>query len=153
VKTIFCFTKFAKADWESTYQHRFSRKTTLQIKGYWDRKGKEGKVVHVLDQLITMPWRHMEEWDIAPPFLTRWRWVIRFTPLRLYPRGKNPRYPLYRRLSGPQVQSGREKSCIDRPACIPFLYQLNYPVSCYWDRSMGNFFKILSSAGHISMRR
>jgi hypothetical protein len=29
------------------------------------------------------------------------------TPTALYPRGKEPRYPLYRRLGGPQSRSGR----------------------------------------------
>jgi hypothetical protein len=37
---------------------------------------------------------------IDPHFLdlgTSWRWVVSFTPRPLYPRGKNPRYPLDRR--------------------------------------------------------
>jgi hypothetical protein len=41
---------------------------------------------------------------IDPRFLdlgTSWRWVVSFTPLPLY-----PRYPLDRRLGGPQSQSG-----------------------------------------------
>jgi hypothetical protein len=33
--------------------------------------------------------------------------VVSFTPLPLYSRGKNPRYPLDRRLGGPQSRSGR----------------------------------------------
>jgi hypothetical protein len=33
--------------------------------------------------------------------------VVSFTPLPLYPRGKSPRYPLDRRLDGPQSRSGR----------------------------------------------
>jgi hypothetical protein len=48
--------------------------------------------------------------DIAPGILdlgTRWRWVVSFTPQPLYPQGKTlPRYPLDRRLSGPQSLSG-----------------------------------------------
>jgi hypothetical protein len=47
---------------------------------------------------------------IDPHFLdlgTSWRWVDKFTPRPLYPRGKNPRYPLDRRLGGPQSRSGR----------------------------------------------
>jgi hypothetical protein len=32
---------------------------------------------------------------------TRWRWVVSFKPRSLYPQGKNPRYPLDRRLGGP----------------------------------------------------
>jgi hypothetical protein len=38
---------------------------------------------------------------------TRWRWVVSFTPLPLYPQGKSPWYPLDRRLGGPQSRSGR----------------------------------------------
>jgi hypothetical protein len=47
---------------------------------------------------------------IDPHFLdlgTSWRWVVNFTRRPLYPRGKSPRYPLDRRLGGPQSRSGR----------------------------------------------
>jgi hypothetical protein len=47
---------------------------------------------------------------IDPHFLdldTSWRSVVSFTPRPLYPRGKSPRYPLDRRLGGPQSRSGR----------------------------------------------
>jgi hypothetical protein len=47
---------------------------------------------------------------IDPHFLdlgTSWRWVVNFTPRPLYPREKSPRYPLDRRLGGPQSRSGR----------------------------------------------
>jgi hypothetical protein len=57
-----------------------------------------------------MPWRHMGEWRYSSTILdlgTRWRWAISFTPRMLYPRGNCPRYPLDRRLSGPQSRSGR----------------------------------------------
>jgi hypothetical protein len=69
----------------------------------------EGKVVPVLNSAL----RHEGVWGsgcIDPHFLdlgTSWRWVVSFTPLPLYPRGKSPRYPLDRRLGGPQSQSGR----------------------------------------------
>jgi hypothetical protein len=33
----------------------------------------------------------------------------RHAPAALYPRGKNPRYPLYSRLGGPQSRSGRRE--------------------------------------------
>jgi hypothetical protein len=33
---------------------------------------------------------------------TRWRWMVNFTPRPLYSQGKSPRYPLDRRLGGPQ---------------------------------------------------
>jgi hypothetical protein len=81
---------------------------------------------------------------IDPHFLdlgTSWRWVVSFTPRPLYPRGKGPRYPLDRRLSGPQSQSGRrgEEKILDhtgtgtptpgRPARSQSLYRLSYPIS------------------------
>jgi hypothetical protein len=47
---------------------------------------------------------------IDPHFLdpdTGWRWVIRFTPRPLEPRGKSSRYPLGGRLGGPQNRYGR----------------------------------------------
>jgi hypothetical protein len=53
---------------------------------------------------------------IDPHFLglgTRWRWMVNFTPRPLYPRGKSPRYPLDRRLGGPQSRSGRLKKMIN----------------------------------------
>jgi hypothetical protein len=40
---------------------------------------------------------------------TSWRWVVSFTPRPLYHRGKSPRYPLDRRLSGPQSRSERRR--------------------------------------------
>jgi hypothetical protein len=52
---------------------------------------------------------------IDPYFLdlrTSWRWVVSFTPLPLYPQGKSSRYPLDRRLDGPQSRPelrGKEK--------------------------------------------
>jgi hypothetical protein len=36
----------------------------------------------------------------------RQRWVVRFTPQAALPPGKEPRYPLDRRLGGPQSRSG-----------------------------------------------
>jgi hypothetical protein len=38
---------------------------------------------------------------------TRMRNAVSFTPWQLYPLGKSPRYPLERRLGGPQNRSGR----------------------------------------------
>jgi hypothetical protein len=57
--------------------------------------------------------RHEGVWGsgcIDPHFLdlgASWRWVVSFTPRPLYPRRKSPRYPLDRRLGGPQSRSGR----------------------------------------------
>jgi len=47
---------------------------------------------------------------------TTWRWVFTFTLVPLYCQGKNPRYPLNRKLSGPNSRSGRfgeeKNSCL-----------------------------------------
>jgi hypothetical protein len=40
------------------------------------------------------------------------RLVVRFTPRPLYPQGKSPRFPLDRRLGGPQIRSGRRGDVI-----------------------------------------
>jgi hypothetical protein len=75
--------------------------------------------------------------------------VVSFTPRPLYPQGKSPRYPLYRRLGGPQSQSGRrgEKSFPYRDSnfdlsavqpvasrytdcAIPNLNYLNFTIYC-----------------------
>jgi hypothetical protein len=52
----------------------------------------------------------MGEWRYSSIILdlgTRWRWVVSFTTLPRYPRGRGPRYPLDRRLGEPQSRSGR----------------------------------------------
>jgi hypothetical protein len=83
------------------------------MKAYW---GNEGIAPRILD------------------LVTRWRWVVTFTTRPLYSQGKSPRYPLVRRLGGPQSQSGtqwwREKSpapagiqTADHPASSPALYR------------------------------
>jgi hypothetical protein len=81
---------------------------------------------------------------VDPHFLdlgTSWRWVVTFTSRPLYPRGKNPLYPLDTRLGGPQSRSGRrgEEKILDpagtrirpfgRPACSQSLDRLSYPGS------------------------
>jgi hypothetical protein len=38
---------------------------------------------------------------------SRWRWMVSFTTRPLYPQGKSPWYPLYRKLGGLQSRSGR----------------------------------------------
>jgi hypothetical protein len=68
-------------------------------------------------------------------------WVVSFTPRPLCPRGKRPRYPLDRRLGGPQNRYGErgEEKILDptgtqlrplhRPARSQSLYRLSYPGS------------------------
>jgi hypothetical protein len=53
---------------------------------------------------VFTPWRHMGELRYSSNILdlgTRWRWVVSFILRPLY-----PRYPLGRRLGGPQSRSG-----------------------------------------------
>jgi hypothetical protein len=82
----------------------------------------------------------MREWRYSSTILnlgTRWRWVVSFKPLQLYPQGNRRRYPLNRTVDEPQSRSGRcgeEKiSCSfretnpGRPTRSPSLYRLSYP--------------------------
>jgi hypothetical protein len=56
--------------------------------------------------------------------------VLSFTPRPLYPQGKSPRYPLYKRLDGPEGRSltlqGLEFRSLGRPARSQSLYRLRY---------------------------
>jgi hypothetical protein len=57
--------------------------------------------------------RHEGVWEsgcIGPRFLlgNSWRWPVNFTPRPLYSWGKNSRYPLDRRLGGPQRTTWRK---------------------------------------------
>jgi hypothetical protein len=59
---------------------------------------------------------------IDPHFLdlgTIWRWVVNFTPLPLYPRGKSPRYALDRRLGGPQSRYSIARRTVLVSCCKP----------------------------------
>jgi hypothetical protein len=73
---------------------------------------------------------------------TRWRWLVRFMLRPLYTRGKRPRYPLDRRIGGPQRRCGcggeKEENDIIAPAgnwtpvvqpAAQSLYWLSYPSS------------------------
>jgi hypothetical protein len=89
--------------------------------------------------------RHEGVWGsecIDPRILdlcTSWRWVVSFTPLPLYPRGKSPRYQLDRILGEPQSPSGRrgEEKILDPTgtrtpnprSSSQSLYRLRYPGS------------------------
>jgi hypothetical protein len=93
------------------------------------------------------PWRRMGCGCIDPQFLdlgTGWMWVVSFMPWPLYAYGKSPRYPLDRRLGGPQSWSGRhgevkilaspglELGFLRPPARSQSLYRLSYPSSPYF---------------------
>jgi hypothetical protein len=107
--------------------------------------GEVGKV-KLSHFLINEALRHEDVWGsgcIDPRFLdlgTSWRWLVRFTSRSLYPRGKSPRYPLDRRLGGPQSRSGHdvekrkfftlpglELRPLGLPARSQSLHRLRYP--------------------------
>jgi hypothetical protein len=93
--------------------------------------------------------RHEGVWGSGcgdPYFLdlgTSWRWVVSFKLRPLCSRRKSPRYPLDRRLGGPQSRSGRrgeekiltlpglELRTLSRPARSQSLYWLRYPGFVY----------------------
>jgi len=75
---------------------------------------------------------------------SRWRWVVSFTRLPLYPQGKSPWHPLDKRLDGPQSRSGRggiEKNSRPLSEFHPLIIQLvaqsvfenpmSYPLPCF----------------------
>jgi hypothetical protein len=84
----------------------------------------------------------MGKWKYSSTILnpgTRWRKVVSFTLLPLCPQGKSPRFPLDRRLGGPQSWPeccGEQKNLLPlagiepqfhgHPASSPSLYQLSW---------------------------
>jgi hypothetical protein len=69
-----------------------------------------------------------------------WGWVVSFMPWLIYPQGKDPQYPLDRRMGVPQSWSGRDMEkknvypCRELNVCYPAhivttVYWLRYP-SC-----------------------
>jgi hypothetical protein len=79
--------------------------------------------------------RHEGAWGsgcIDPHFLdleTGWRWAVSFTPRPLCHRGKSPRYPVDRRLGGPQSRSGRraKEKILDRTGTRTPSFQSSSP--------------------------
>jgi hypothetical protein len=67
---------------------------------------------------------------------TRWRWVDSFVLWPLYPRGKIRRYPLDRRLGGPQNWSecfGEETNLLNLPRIKPWYHgRPTHTWSLYW---------------------
>jgi hypothetical protein len=108
----------------------------------------------VHNPLSTTSWRCMGDWRYSSAILDlsiRWKWMINFTPLPLYPPGKSSRYPSDRRLFRLQSRSGR---CgvgkifllleLEPWASCPQLYRLSYPGSTCWVKNWKlNFPKII----------
>jgi hypothetical protein len=68
------------------------------------------QLLYILSLLSIMTWRHMGKWRYRSTVLhlgTRWWTVSASLPGRFKPRRKSPRYPLDRRLGGPQSRYGR----------------------------------------------
>jgi hypothetical protein len=65
-----------------------------------------GKVVPVLHHAMKVYWGSRGTVLRILDLGTRWGWVVSFMPWPLYPQGKNPWYPLHRRLGGSQSWSG-----------------------------------------------
>jgi hypothetical protein len=96
--------------------------------------------------LSTTPWRRIRRVEVQLHAFfdlgTRWRWLVSFKPRPLWSQGKSLRYPLDRRLGGPQSRSGQrveeknsqlppriELRSSDRPSRSQSLYRLGYPGS------------------------
>jgi hypothetical protein len=114
---------------------------------------------HYMDiQTLWFKWapRHegvLREWKYSSHAFfgigTRWRWLVSFTPRKLYSQGKSPWYPLDRRLGGLQRQSGRdgeEKNSRHLPGLEPPIMQpvtqprnfiLHYEWQKAWECWMG----------------
>jgi hypothetical protein len=101
----------------------------LSTQKLYSQKSIQHDAVIMLSLCLTnQALRHEDVWGSGctePHFVyletrSSWKWVISFTPLPLYPRGKNPSYPLDTRLGGPQSRSGRrgENSWPYRESCI-----------------------------------
>jgi hypothetical protein len=80
-----------------------------------------------------MPWKHMGEWRYSSTILdlgTRGRWVVNFTPLPLYLRGRRSRYLFDMRLGGLQGRSGPcgEQKNLALPRIKPGPFSL-YPIA------------------------
>jgi hypothetical protein len=109
-------TKFYK-DWfrHSKWIGGIDRNTNI-----WSYKPTLGKKKINLSLCLNKQALHHEGvWGsgcIDPHFLdlgTSWRWVVSFKSRPLYPLGKSLRYPLDRRLGGPQSWSGDVEKILD----------------------------------------
>jgi hypothetical protein len=73
---------------------------------------------------------------------TRWRWVVSFTSLPLYPQVKSLWYPSDRRLGGPQSRSGcggEEKNSQPLPGQEPSIIQ---PVAQHYTTELIRLLKV-----------
>jgi hypothetical protein len=100
----------------------------------------KSQVVTVLFELSTTLWRHIGRVEIQLyaffDVSTKWRWVVRFTSRPFCPQGKSPRYPMDRRLCGPQSWSGRgieEKNSSTGRESNPYHPIIQPVASCYTD--------------------
>jgi hypothetical protein len=77
---------------------------------FWDTSQKYLPIKGKIALCLTTTWRSTGSGCTGRHFLcfgTSWRWVVSFKPLPFSPRRKSPRFPLGRRLGGPQSRCGR----------------------------------------------
>jgi hypothetical protein len=118
-RTAFVWTKRTRADpWTVSHTFRYfmrvvafpnSRVMPIHILTWMKRRFNTADAFGCKTFLIFKPWKDVTAKYIAKFYVldSYMTWVVSFTPLPPYPRGKNPRYPLDRRLGGPQNRSGR----------------------------------------------
>jgi hypothetical protein len=85
------------------------RKWKMSTKSH-NEESKIKNVVPLLNQISFTPWRRMSDWRFSSTILdlgTRKGLLVSFTITQLYSHWKETRYPLDRRLGGPQRKSGR----------------------------------------------
>jgi hypothetical protein len=101
----------------------------------WQDSRCNSTSVTCIRYLSTTPWRRMEERRCSSSILylvTRWRWVVSFTPWSFYPRWRSCRCPLDRKLDGPQSRTlwRSEKSLTPvekrTPAVLPVAPRYTY---------------------------
>jgi hypothetical protein len=114
----------------------------------------------------------MAEWRYSSIILnlgTRWMRVATFTPLPFKPQGNGPRYPMDRRLGGPQSRTGRcddEKNALFPPGIEPqfprsssrLIYRLSYSAHSIswryenWEHSKKNGYRSLQHEAYMHIR-
>jgi hypothetical protein len=86
---------------------------------------------------------------------TRWRWVVSFMLRPIYAQGNNPRYPLDRKLNGPQwlyERYGEKRNFLPLPGIDPQLSNPSiYRLSYY--KSTGNTLGLSSGSVRSNLRR
>jgi hypothetical protein len=105
-KWVVSFMPLPLYPWGNNPQYPLDRRL-VRPKSWSELYGEEKNLA--LSRNRTLAVECMQEWRYSSTILnfgTGRRWVVSFTPWPLYPLGKSHRYPLDRRLSGPQSLCG-----------------------------------------------